>query len=319
MDAGQPLSESGVAPKPSGTPFLMDTEERLKFEMLIADLSARFLDAPADQIDTEIRDAQRRVVDALSLDRSSLWKADERQPGAFRLTSLYEADRPVIKRAPSEMVSSQDWMLEDQSEKTPIPLGMDARVFFPWICEQTALGRTVALASLDDLPAEAARDREIYRLLDTKSTLTVPLRMGGGVIGVVTFATIRAERAWPEPPIERFQTIARLFAEVLARSSADRELRASEARLSLAAESAGARFWELDMRTGRLWVTNAARQLYEIAPEEDLTFARYLELVHPEDRERVRGQVENRVQVGEDLRLEYRVLRPDGRVEWVAA
>src|SRR5512139_673384 len=306
MDAGQPLSESGVAPRIPGTPLLATPEERLRFEMLIADLSARFVNVPADQVNTELRDAQRRVVNALDLDRSSLWKVDERQPGAFRLASVYEAGRQIIERASAELVLSQDWMLEDQREKTPIPLGMDARVFFPWICEQTALGRTVALASLDDLPAEAARDREIYRLLDTKSTLTVPLRMGGGVIGVVTFATIRAERAWPEPPIERFQTIARLFAEVLARSSADRELRASEARLSLAAESAGAWFWELDMRTGRLWVTNAARQLHEIGPEGDLTFARFLELVHPEDREQVREKMERRAHAGADIRFEYR-------------
>src|SRR5512136_2614449 len=202
MNAGQPASASGAAPKLPGTPFLMDTEERLKFELLIADLSARFLNVPADQVDTEIRDAQRRVVDAFDLDRSSLWKADARQPGALRLTSVYEAGRQIIERASAKLVSSQDWMLEDQGEKTPIPLGMDARVFFPWICEQAALGKTVAIASLDDLPAEAARDREIFRLLDTKSTLVVPLRMGGDVIGVVTFATVRAERAWPEPIIE---------------------------------------------------------------------------------------------------------------------
>src|SRR5512136_1298243 len=179
MDAGQPLMASRAASQIPDTPLLATPEARLRFEMLIADLSARFLDVPDAEIDTEILDAQRRVVEALELDRSSFWKIDERQPGAFRLTSLYEAGRQVIERAPSKLVSSRDWMLEDQSEKTPIPLGMDARVFFPWICEQTALGKTVALASLDDLPAEAARDREIYRLLDTKSTLVVPLRMGG--------------------------------------------------------------------------------------------------------------------------------------------
>src|SRR5512143_687226 len=107
MNAGQPASASGVAPKLPGTPFLMDTEKRLKCEMLIAELSVRFLDVPADLVDTEIRDAQRRVVDALDLDRSSLWKVDERQPGALRLTSLYEAGRPVIKRAPAKLGASQ--------------------------------------------------------------------------------------------------------------------------------------------------------------------------------------------------------------------
>src|SRR5512139_442989 len=148
MDAGQPLSESGVAPKIPGTQLLADPEERLRFEMLIADLSARFVNVPANQVDAEIQDGQRRIVETLDLDRSSLWQVDEREPGGFWLTSVYEAGRPVIERAPSKLVSSRDWMFEDQSEKTPLPLGMDARVFFPWVCEQVARGKTVALASL---------------------------------------------------------------------------------------------------------------------------------------------------------------------------
>src|SRR5512139_3430150 len=133
MDAGQPLSESGVAPKIPGTQLLADPEERLKFEKLIADLSARFVNVPANQVDAEIRDAQRRIVEALDLDRSSLWQVDESEPKGFWLTSMYEAGRQVIERAPLQLVSNQEWMLEDQSESVPVPLGMDARVFYPWV------------------------------------------------------------------------------------------------------------------------------------------------------------------------------------------
>src|SRR5512136_2855316 len=155
MNAGQPASASGAAPKLPGPPFLMDTEERLKFEMLIADLSARFGSVSADQVGAEIRDAQRRIVEALDLDRSALFQVDEREQGSFWLTSIYEAGRPIIERASSELVLSRDWMLEEHREKTPLPLGMDASVFFPWVCGQIAQGKTVALDSLDDLPAEA--------------------------------------------------------------------------------------------------------------------------------------------------------------------
>src|SRR5512135_2291702 len=98
-----------------------DPEVRLKFEMLIADLSARFAHVPANQIEAEIRDGQRRVVEALDLDRSSLWEVDERKPGALWLTSVYEADRKIIERAPSKLVLNRDWMIEGQGEKAPIP------------------------------------------------------------------------------------------------------------------------------------------------------------------------------------------------------
>ena len=47
-------------------------EERLRFETLLAETSARFVNLPADQIDSEIEGAQRRICEFLTLDRSSL-------------------------------------------------------------------------------------------------------------------------------------------------------------------------------------------------------------------------------------------------------
>jgi formate hydrogenlyase transcriptional activator len=49
-------------------------EDRLRFETIIADLSARFVNLDSDLIDGANQDAQRRVVEALDLDRSSLFQ-----------------------------------------------------------------------------------------------------------------------------------------------------------------------------------------------------------------------------------------------------
>ena len=49
-------------------------EDRLRFETIIADLSARFVNLESDLIDGAIQDAQRRIVEALDLDRSSLFQ-----------------------------------------------------------------------------------------------------------------------------------------------------------------------------------------------------------------------------------------------------
>src|SRR5512137_809811 len=103
MDAGQGLGTAGVAVTTAGTPFRGDPEERLKFEMLIADLSAGFVNVAADQVAAEIHDALRRLVEALDLDRSSLWQVPEREPGALRLASVYEVGRPIVERAPAKL------------------------------------------------------------------------------------------------------------------------------------------------------------------------------------------------------------------------
>jgi hypothetical protein len=40
-------------------------DDRLQFESLVADVSARFVNLPADQVDAEIEAAQRQIVEAL--------------------------------------------------------------------------------------------------------------------------------------------------------------------------------------------------------------------------------------------------------------
>ena len=49
-------------------------EERLRFETVVADLSAQFVNVDSDLIDGAIQDAQRRIVEVLDLDRSSLFQ-----------------------------------------------------------------------------------------------------------------------------------------------------------------------------------------------------------------------------------------------------
>ena len=48
-------------------------EERLRFEMLLSDISAHFINLPTSQVDNVIMDAQRQVCECLELDICSLW------------------------------------------------------------------------------------------------------------------------------------------------------------------------------------------------------------------------------------------------------
>src|SRR5271166_4294758 len=63
--------------------------------------------------------------------------------------------------------------------------------------------------------------------------------------------------------------------------------------------------------------------LYKIigsAADDQPSFAAYLDLVHPEDREAVREAIQAvRQASGEEYRgLEHRLLRPDGQVRWLS-
>ena len=78
-------------------------EERLKFETLLAEISSHFVNLPADRIDGEIEDAQRRICELLDLDRSTLWQVCEGEPGTLLLTHLYQ---PPGSRLPPERMNA---------------------------------------------------------------------------------------------------------------------------------------------------------------------------------------------------------------------
>ncbi len=272
----------------------LQTEERLQFEKFLSNLSAKFVNLPADQVNAEIQNAQQRLCEFLGLDRSTLWQPFVDDQGVMRLTHIYQpADAP------------------------PVLKDLEAQALFPWTIERVLNGEVVRLTNMADLPPEAAQDRESYRFYLTKSALVLPLRAAGTIIGAVSFATIREEQDWPDDLFRRLQLMAEVFANAVARKNADQELQESRARLRLAAESAGTGLWKLSVDTGLFWATDVARDLFGFAPGEDLTFDKILTYIHPEDRERVRRAVNQAVQSAQDLNIEYRVQRPDGVLRWL--
>ncbi|MCW5551405.1 MAG: PAS domain-containing protein [Verrucomicrobiae bacterium] len=246
-------------------------------------------------MDPEIQAAQRRVCDALGLDVATLWQWRPDNPWMLTLTHLY---RPL--------------------GGPPVTQTMDAQDYFPWCQRQVLAGKTVAVSSLADLPAEAARDREVWDHYDIKSALRIPVSVGGDrVFGSVNFNDTRTERRWSEALVQRLQLVAQIFANALARKDADQALRESEARLSLAADAAAVGLWSLNLATDRFWLTDMTRELFAFTPSEEVTFERFLGLVHPDDQPSVRETVRTMVQSRSEGQMQYRAVRPDGRVRWM--
>ena len=115
-------------------------EGSLRFETLLADLSAHFVNLPADQVDAAIEVAQRRICECLDLDLSTLWQISPGHPGSMFLThSHLPPDFP------------------------PLPEVLDLKEHFPWALERYLKGESVILSRLTDAPAEAALDLENAR------------------------------------------------------------------------------------------------------------------------------------------------------------
>jgi PAS domain S-box-containing protein len=97
------------------------------------------------------------------------------------------------------------------------------------------------------------------------------------------------------------------------------ELLEQRRRLEVAVEATGLGFWEWDIEAGKVIWSDRNKQLYGLEPVAELSIARYLELVHPEDVESVRGAFQSARDKpnGGDYSLEHRVVTPAGETRWI--
>jgi formate hydrogenlyase transcriptional activator len=277
------------------TEVASDQGERV--ETLLIELSARFIGLAPEHVDREIQDAQRKICEYLDFDRSSLLQVPVENPSALLLTHVYQ--RPGMPAVP--------------------PGRPDTSGMFPWMLEQSKQGNTIIISKLDDFPGEAAIDKDSLRRYGTQSLVTVPLPIGRGVLGVLTFASARERTDWPQPIVKRLQLVAEVFGNALARASSDLALRESEARLQMTIDCAGAGLWDMSIESGKVWATARLRELFRLDPDKELHYESFLNVIHPEDRNLVREAVQHSVQAKADLRIEYRILLSDGSVRWISA
>jgi formate hydrogenlyase transcriptional activator len=184
----------------------LDPGDRLRFETLLADLATEFVHLPPDRVDGAIEDAQRRIVEALDLDRSSL----------FQFVDVDAA-----------LVFTHYW--SRPGFVPPPPRGITG-ASFPWAQKTLLRGEMFSFSSLDELPVDPV-ERENIRRTGLKSNVTIPLVVAGHTVGALLFDVLRHERRWAPELVKRFQLIAHVFASALARKRSDEKLRDALAEL----------------------------------------------------------------------------------------
>jgi signal transduction histidine kinase len=170
---------------------------KLRLQGLLAELSSRFVALPSVEVDTAITEAQRYIVEAMELDRSTLWQSHEGN-GGMVLTHCWQ--RP-------------GW--------PPLPPQMETEGNLPWSHGKVIRGESFSFTSTDELPPEASHDAEIFRRHGPTSNLTLPLIANGRVFGALAFATLGRERRWQEDEIADLKLIAQIIGNVVGRQRAE--------------------------------------------------------------------------------------------------
>ena len=274
---------------------LKKLQQSLDLERLLVDISARLISSPLEAIDAEIKKALDQVRNFFQVDTCVLLEVQE--------------NRSVVRVSHASYAEGID----------EVPGDINLTVLYPWAYEKLVVqGIHLNIFGAEYFPPEADIDRQSYSAMGFRSNLDIPLYSENLVSHIIIIQNLREEGLWTDEIIPRVRLLGEICVNALIRKKFDLALRASEARLSLAAESAEASLWVLNLDSGHIWTTNNSWDLYGIPQENNLTLQGFLEFVHVDDRDRLSCAVQEATREGK-LLVEYRLLSADGVVHWVVS
>jgi PAS domain S-box-containing protein len=101
--------------------------------------------------------------------------------------------------------------------------------------------------------------------------------------------------------------------------AAEAELRDSQEIVELAASSGELGLWSRDGETDQLWLNPPLRSMFGFSPDVAVQFEDMFARIHPDDRSRVRAEIERTRLSGLPFDGEFRVVSPDGNERWLLA
>jgi formate hydrogenlyase transcriptional activator len=169
-----------------------------EFEQFLSNLSANFINLEPERVDSEITAGLCTLAEVMGLDRVSIAVID----GSGELVVTHSWAQPGTLEFPARNLEA----------------------ILPWLAQRIRAGEPVFAGAPEELPQEALAEKQHMASLGLKSSMALPLRVGGKVIGGIACSRTRVCREWNTATISRFQAVAHVFADALARKQADEKL-----------------------------------------------------------------------------------------------
>ncbi len=219
MPTADRMVEAGAAPTPvlaSSVHMNQPVDEAgggaqvgaVQFERLLTDLSATFVGAEADEVDSRIEGALQAVVETLDMDRATL--------------SQFSPDGTHIE-------TTHNWAA---AGTPPVVLQEIPEPALRWMISKLTAGQRIAFGNPTELEQDSRDAADYFRSHGVESHATVPLQVAGRAEGGLHVASTRRRDIDWEPLLPRLQVLGRIFATALDRQKTDIELRRAMEEIS---------------------------------------------------------------------------------------
>ena len=145
----------------------------------------------------------------------------------------------------------------------------------------------------------------------------IPLISDETLIGNLTFY-YQKPHVFTDAEFEIGMTIGQQIASTIERMRTDEELRENEESLRIAMDTGKVGVWDWDILSNRVSWTDSVYQMHGVALGEfDGKLESFSELIHPDDRYRVRRAIERALTGEEQYEIEFRVPLISGKTNWL--
>ena len=252
-----------------------EREERLRFEQLISELSAMFVNIPIEQVDVEIEGGLQKTGEFLDVDMVAL----------YEFTEGGSALQPIASFTAS---GCEPYWSAELPNSTP------------WIVSRIAEDEQVVLNLIqEELPPEASNDKAYLKSIGLRSMVIMPIKVGGNVEFVISLSSFRRERSWPDELVKRMRLLGEIFVNILIRKRATIRARslgeeiAHMARVTTLGELAGALAHEINQPLAAILSNAQAARRFLTAGEPDMDELAEILKDIAEDTERASSVIKN--------------------------
>ncbi|MGI4757753.1 MAG: PAS domain S-box protein [Janthinobacterium lividum] len=173
------------------------------------------------------------------------------------------------------------------------------------------------------LESSADKIKRLEKVIGLPGHTVLLSRTGGAIEIDDSAAPIYNENGELAGIVLIFRGIAERRAAERERDAIQEDLRRSEERVRLALSSTNiVGTWDWDVPADRLCADAEFAQAFGVDvlwAAAGAPFEEYLRKIHPEDREKTRETILNALRAGTEFIVEFRLLLPDGSVQWLSA
>jgi transcriptional regulator with GAF, ATPase, and Fis domain len=194
--------------------------ETRRFEKLLSEISAKYINLPVDKIEEVVRDDLGCVAMFLGGDCCCLQLFDQDEEDWLTLKDV--TIQSFIWQQP-EVPGAIDW---ESIARDPA-----FRDYMQYIYDRWNSGQDDVYTDVAMIPDEAEKLRTFLSSIGVKSLASVPITVAGERVGSIVVYTTGVHQDWPPDMVTRVRLFGEVFANALARKRSEKSLRAALAEL----------------------------------------------------------------------------------------